>query len=543
MPILNGGQALIEALQRAGVRTVFGVPGAGQYEAVDALYNHPNIRYISLRHEQAASYMADGYARASGEIAAVLVLPGPGIYNAAAGIATAYAASSPMLIITGTRHQEGAPVMTDELAWYNNLAQWAARADRPAQIPQLVSMGLSLLKSERPRPVVIEISAQVFAKQEEVKFLRHPDQKLDQQIKSLSRALRSSLAAEATKLPIEQITAAAHQLAGSRRPVIWAGGGVHAASAWEALQALAEQLQAPVVTTPQGKGAISDRHPLSLGLAELRYAPLRSWLEQRDLVLAVGTRSDVAKLLPNAQVIRIDMDETQIGQHERQLALVGHAQVILQALHAALPTAMPTRPSSAAEVEAINRQRFDPAQQLQPQWELMSAIRAALPDDGILVQGMNQMGYYSRNYFPVYARRSYITASQLATLGAAFPQALGAKIAQPNRTVVALCGDGGFLYNAQELATAAQYGINVVVIVFNDNAYGNVLRAQQEQFDGRIIGTQLRNPDFVKLAAAYGVQGVQVRGGPALATALRTALASNAPALIEVPVGPMQRVY
>lgn len=537
MPILNGGQALIESLQHAGVRTVFGIPGAGQYEAVDALYGRTDMRYISVRHEQAASYMADGYARASGQIAAVLVVPGPGIYNAGAGIASAYAASVPMIVITGTRHQDGAPAVADELAWYNNLAQWVARADRPKHIPGLVAMGVSLLRNGRPRPVVIEISAQTLAQQEDIP--------LDRYVGRLGRLFPEVgvLPFPKMKLSTAQITTATAQLARARRPVIWAGGGVHAAAAWEPLQALAEQLQAPVVTTPQGKGAISERHSLSLGLAELRYPPLRTWLNERDVVLAVGTRSDVVKLLPQAQVIRIDIDETQIGQHERQLALVGDAQAILHALHQALLDAMPTPPSIAAEVQALNAQRFDPAQQLQPQWELMSAIRAALPDDGILVQGMNQMGYYSRNYFPVYHPHSYITASQLATLGAAFPQALGAKVAQPNRAVVALCGDGGFLYNAQELATAVQYGINVVVIVFNDNAYGNVLRAQEEQFDGRIIGTQLHNPDFVKLAAAYGVQGVRVQGGAQLQQALSTALASNAPALIEVPVGPMQRVY
>ena len=173
----------------------------------------------------------------------------------------------------------------------------------------------------------------------------------------------------------------------------------------------------------------------------------------------------------------------------------------------------------------------------------MQAIRAALPDDGILVQDMNQMGYYSRNYFPVYQPKNYLTSSQLGTLGSAFPIALGAKVARPDRAVVALCGDGGFLYNAQELATAVQYGIHAVVIVFNDNAYGNVMRAQQEQFDGRVLGTQLHNPDFVQLAEAYGACGVRVEGAAMLENALRQALQTPAPTLIEVPVGPMDRQY
>ena len=187
--------------------------------------------------------------------------------------------------------------------------------------------------------------------------------------------------------------------------------------------------------------------------------------------------------------------------------------------------------------------RFDPALQLQPQWDLMQAIRGAMPDDGILVQGMTQMGYYSRNYYPVYAPGAYLTSSSHITLGCAYPLALGAKVAQPNRAVVALSGDGGFLYNSQELATAVQYGINAVVIVFNDHAYGNVLRAQIEQFDGRVLGTRLHNPDFVQLARTYGARGVLAQDAAQLGAALSEALAIEAPTLIEVPVGRMERQY
>lgn len=531
MPLLNGGQILIQSLQRAGVRTLFGVPGAGQYEAVDALYGRADMRYISLRHEQAASYMADGYARASGEIAALLVVPGPGIYNAAAGIATAYACSVPMIVITGTRHQEGAPRAENELAWYNNLAAWAGRAQSPAHIPGLVQEAVGLIRGGRPRPVVIEISAQLFAQQSEI------------ELEPLSASLTRPSRAGSDRSLESALSRAAQLLAQAQRPLIWAGGGVHAAAAWQPLQKLAEKLQAPVVTTPEGKGALSDRHPLSLGLAELRYGALRKWLAQCDLVLAVGTRSDVAQQLPNAQVIRIDIDPAQIGTSTRQLPLIGDAGEILRQLNEIQPDVALPRAGVAAEVRAIQAGRFDPALQLQPQWDLMCAIRAALPDDAVLTQGMNQMGYYSRNYFPVYQPRSYITASPLATLGAAFPQALGAKIAQPGRAVVAICGDGGFLYNAQELATGVQYGIHVVVIVFNDNAYGNVLRAQEEQFAGRIIGTQLHNPDFVQLAQAYGARGVRAHDSAALHAALRTALGTEALTVIEVPVGPMQREF
>jgi acetolactate synthase-1/2/3 large subunit len=506
------------------VRIVFGLPGAGQYEAVDALYQEPGIRYISTRHEQETSFMADGYARVSGDIAAVLVVPGPGLYNAAAGLATAHAVSSPVLIITGSRHASDGD--SPEMSCMRPLTKWAARANRPDQIPTLVHEAVRQLKTGRPRPVALEIPPAVFAVVAEVE--------------SISAERYERFAADP-----EKIKRAATLLTAAERPVIWAGGGVIRSGAGEALQTITEYLQIPVVTTRQGKGAISSRHPLCLGLAERRYQPLRAWLSQRDLILAVGTsaRFDQYK----QHTIKIDIDEAEIGRADHIFGLVGDAKQSLEAIYRAISVATPARVGIAdkvqAEVRAINAARFDPAVQLQPQWDLMQAVRAAMPDDGILVQGMNQMGYYSRNYYPVYKPGSYLTASSLATLGCAYPLALGAKLANPERAVVALSGDGGFLYNSQALATAVQYNINAVVIVFNDNAYGNVLRAQIEEFDGHVIGTRLHNPDFVKLAEVYGVRGVRANGAEQLEAALRQALAIEAPTLIEVPVGMMEREY
>lgn len=530
MPKLNGGQALIHQLRNEGVRVLFGIPGQGQYEAVDALYQHPDLRYISVRHEQAATYMADAYARVSGEIAAALVVQGPGLFNAAAGMATAYAVSSPMLVITGPNHldrkRDGNPTGNEASSSLQALTKWSARANRPAEIPALVQEAVQQLKTGRPRPVGLEIAPQVFAATAEVELLPP--------VTTPSMSIEPAALAQAVEL-----------IGRAEKPVIWVGGGVQRAGAWEAVQALAEQLQAPVVTSRQGKGVLSDRHPLALGFAETRYPPLRDWLVQRDLILAVGTSTNFANY--RQPVIQIDIDESQISQGNHVTGLVGDAQTVLSALQAAITTTFPARSHLAtvvqAEVAALNDGRFDPTQQLQPQWDFMQAIRRALPDDAIVVQGMNQMGYYSRNYYPVYAPRAYLTASSLATLGCAWPLALGAKVAQPQRAVVALSGDGGFLYNSQELATAVQYGINAIVIVFNDNAYGNVLRAQMEQFDGRVIGTQLHNPNFVQLAQSYGARGVLVQDAMALESVLREALFADKPTLIEVPVGIMAREY
>jgi acetolactate synthase-1/2/3 large subunit len=227
--------------------------------------------------------------------------------------------------------------------------------------------------------------------------------------------------------------------------------------------------------------------------------------------------------------------------------VLGDAAHVLDALLAATASLAPQRPNVEQEVATLNAARFNPAEQLQPQWDLMQAMRSALPDETVLVQGMNQMGYYSRNYWPTYAPRAYFTSSSLATLGAAWPIALGATLGvqdhPPARPVVAVCGDGGFLYNAQELATAVQNRIPTRIVLFNDNAYGNVMRSQEEQFDGRVIGTRLHNPDFVQFAQSFGAWAWRANGPQELGEALSAALNVDGPALIEVPVGPLDRVY
>lgn len=530
MARMNGGEALVRSLAAEGLRVVFGVPGAGQYEAIDALYTTPSIRYIAVRHEQAASYMADGYARAGGEVAAALVVEGPGLFNAMSGVATAYATSSPILVVTGGHHHRKKGLELDEEAWLGPLTKWVGRAQSPAEIPDLVQEAFVQLRSGRPRPVGIEVPPAVFAATEEVGLAR-PAAAPQQPKAGGEHAIRQ----------------AAELLVSARRPVIWAGGGVMRARAAALVAELAGYLQIPVVTTRQGKGTISERHPLSLGMAEMRFQPLRSWLASRDLILAVGTSHYASG--EGQKVIRIDVDESEFKPENELLAIHGDAYPVMMALNQAVAAAGPSRADKAGavqeEVAAINGSRFDPSTQLQPQWGFIEAIHAALPDDGLVIQGMNQMGYYSRNYFRPRAPHAYLTSSSHGTLGCAYPIALGAKVACPERTVVSLSGDGGFLYNVHELSTAVQYGIEAVAVVFNDNAYGNVLRAQMEEFDGHVLGTRLHNPDFVALAQSFGAHGVLAEDADALQTALAEAVAgkNGKPTLIEVPVGMLDREF
>ena len=522
MAQVNGGHALMHALDQAGIRLVLGVPGAGQYEAVDAFYEHPRIRYVSLRHEQAASYMADGYARVTGELAAALVLPGPGLLNASAGMATAHACSSPMLVITSPDKLDGRSGSKEVSPVLRSLTNWSAQANSVDEISGLVQEAVRQAKTGRPRPVGLEVSHAVLAAMGDVQTAAPTAAPLTDEI-----------------VP-ELLDQAATLIAGAERPLIWAGSGVMSAGAWEQVKALAERWRAPVATTRSGKGALSDRHPLALGFAELRYAPLRQAINAADVIVAVGMSKDLSQV--PAKVIRIDVDPA-VVKRASGVSLLGDAAAVLDALLAATRDLAPVRPHVEQEVAALRAARFDPVKQLQPQWDLMQAMRAALPDDTVLAQGMTQMGYYSRNYWPTYAPRAYLTASVHSTLGAAWPMALGAKLGAPDRPVVALCGDGGFLYNAQELATAVQNEIATVVVVFNDNAYGNVMRSQQEEFDGRVIGTRLHNPDFVQLAESFGAWATRAHGASELGDALCAALAAKRPALIEVPVGPMEREY
>ncbi|MQF67411.1 thiamine pyrophosphate-binding protein, partial [SAR202 cluster bacterium AD-802-F09_MRT_200m] len=294
------------------------------------------------------------------------------------------------------------------------------------------------------------------------------------------------------------------------------------------------------VMTAEGKGAISDHHPLSLGALWLRNDTIAREEFGHDVILAVGTRLVTSQWLDGQQVIQIDVDPEEIGRHyENTLRVEGDAKLTMEDLLTALAAKAPANEDRTEEVAAQRSQRSDDIIKVEPQGELLDAVRKAMPEDGIVISGMTQLGYYSRAHYPVYEPRTFITSSYSGNLGYAYPTALGAKVAQPDKAVVCLSGDGGFMFNSQEMSTAVAHNINVVVVVFNDNAYGNVKRDQMNQFSGRTIGVELHNPDFVKLAEAYGAKGFVANGPTELESTLKKALAMDAPVLIEVPVGPM----
>jgi acetolactate synthase-1/2/3 large subunit len=528
MARMTGGKALAKSLAREGVRVIFGLPGVQIYGALAGLRDEPGIRFITTRHEQATGYMADGYARAGGTIGTALVVPGPGLLNAAAGLSTAYAASSPVLMISGQIPKasigKGIGILhevDDQLDAIAPVTKWRRRVIEVRDIPAAVHEAFRELRSGRPRPVEIEMPPETMEDEDDVELM-------------------PPFAVVRPSAPAADIDRAAGMLLGARTPLIYAGGGVHASGAHGSLEAVAEYLQAGVVQSAEGKGAVSDHSDLSLGAALWPGSRLRQYVDTADVVLAVGSRLALAAFKPAQQVIQIDIDPDEIGRnHPRTLGLLGDAGATLDALLERLRAASAPRTSRKAEREALRAEVAASATQ-EPQASILGALRAGTPEEAILVAGMTQIGYYSRPFWPVYQPRTYLTSSYSGNLGYAFPTALGAKVACPDRPVISVSGDGGFMYNVQELATAVQFGINVIAVVFNDGAYGNVARDLDESWGGS-YASELRNPDFMKLAEAFGVTGMRARQPTQVGDLVRDAVKVNGPVLIEVPVGRMPR--
>lgn len=525
---MTGGQALVEMLKREGVDTIFGLPGVQLDGLFSALYDARNeIKLIHTRHEQATAYMADGYARSTGKIGVCLVVPGPGLLNATAALSTAYATNSPVLCITGQIQSDMIGVgrgllheIPNQLEMVRSVTKHSARAMTPGEIPGLFAEAIRQLRTGRPRPVEIEVPPDTFFATGEV---------------SLVSTLTERERPAGDPVLIAQ---AAKTLATARFPMIFAGGGVQRGDATAELLELAELLQAPVVMTSNGKGAISDRHPLAL--TQHTGAQL---LEKSDVCLGVGTRfldMNNAPRSNRATTIHLDIDPEEIGRNfTPDIALLADVKAGLAALIGEIRSLKHVPLDHSEEIAAAKAASRALIDNIQPQAGFAAAIRAELPDDGILVSEMTQLGYWSNMGFPVYELNTYIGPGYQGTLGFGFCTALGAKIGNPDKVVLSINGDGGFGFTMNELATMSQHEIPVVAVVFNDSAYGNVKRIQQVDLGGKVLGSELKNPDFVKLAEAHGVTGRRTDTPEGLRTALSESIKANEPTLIEVPVGQM----
>lgn len=526
MQTLTTAQTVVSMLEVNGIDTLFCLPGVQNDPFFDALYDRTNaIRPIHARHEQACAYMALGYAMAAGKPSAYVVVPGPGFLNTTAALSTAYAVNAPVLALTGQIQQSmiGRNVgllheLPDQLAIMRGLTKWADRIPSPTAAPGLVNEAFRRLLSGRQRPVALECAMDTWARRAPVELI--------------------GTAALADPCPVDEdaVERAARLLGGAQRPMIVVGGGAQGAG--EFVQRIAEMLDAPVMTGRMGQGVIDGRHRLSITSP----AGYQFWGEA-DVVLAVGTRLQPQQqnwgIDDTLKIVRIDADSEELDrQRKPEIGIVGDATATLRVLADRLArhnTKRNGRAEQVAEIKAASTKKIRDL--LAPQIAYLEAMRKALPEDGVLVDELTQMGYAARFAWPTYRPRTFLSPGYQGTLGWGYATSLGAKIAKPDSAVLSISGDGGFMFTAMEMATAAQHGIGVVAVVFSDGAFGNVKRIQQQSFNNRTIATDLRNPDFVKLAESFGIDAVRVGSPDELGAAISRGIAKGAPLLIDCPVG------
>ena len=533
---MTGGMAIVEALIANGVDTVFGLPGAQLYALFDALQQRRDaLRTVGARHEQACGYMAFGYARSSGRPGVYAVVPGPGLLNTTAALATALGCNTPVLCITGQvpsafidRGRGHLHELPDQLAALRSLVKWAARIERPDDAPTVIDEAFRQMLSGRPGPVAVEMAWDAMGSQ------------------AFVTPLAAAAISPAPAPSPNEVAAAAELLVAAQRPMIMTGSGAQHASA--AVRALAEQLAAPVAAFRGGRGVLAEDHELGLS----SYAAFRLWPET-DALIGIGTRLEmpymrwtgmmtlVDRPSPPPHLLRIDIDPAEMRRLVPHAGIVADADAGTRALLAAVGRAQ-RRTSAGAMAAWRGRIALAKAaarteiEQVQPQLAYLDVIRELLPRNGFFVGELSQVGFTAYFGYPVYAPRTYVSEGYQGTLGFGFPSALGVKIAHPDRVVISVTGDGGFMFGVQELATAVQERIGLVTLLFNNSSYGNVLRDQRTNFANRIHGALLDNPDFMLLARAFGVEGHRVASPDELRPVLRQAIAANAPVLIEVMV-------
>ncbi len=517
------GQAVISLLEAYGVDTVFGIPGVHTLELYKGL-GSSDIRHVQVRHEQGAGFMADGYARASGRPGVCLLITGPGVTNAATPIGQAFSDSVPMLVVSsvnatadlgmgrGRLHE-----ITSQQAVTAPLTGLSKTAMRPSEVANLMAQAFALFANGRPRPVHISLPLDVM------------DAPADFEIAARAPAPPPAPSPQS-------VAAAAECLAAARRPVIIAGGGTVDCGA--ALSRLAETLGAAVILTSASKGVMPDGHPRSLG-STLTQGATQDLLASADVVVAAGTElaetdSWVERLPIAGRLIRIDIDPAATQRdYAAEVAIVGDAGHTLAALAEALSGhgggGIADDEIAAARTEF--RRSMAPLQR--KHCKVLEALREVLPDDGMVASDMTQIAYTGGYAFPCPRPRCWFHPSGFGTLGYALPAAIGAKLATPERAAVALVGDGGFLFTVQELGVAVELGLPIAIVLWNNDGLGQI---RDDMIERGIpeIGVNPRNPDYLKLAEAFGAHATRPDSLAGFQTALRDAFAADGPTLIEV---------
>jgi len=524
---MTTAEATVASLIAHGIDTMYALPGVHNDYLFDALFKASDaIRVVHSRHEQGAAYMALGAALATNKPQPYAVVPGPGLLNTGAALLTAYSMNAPVLALIGQipdadigRGVGHLHEIRDQAGIIARLVDFTDRMRGPDTAFELVAQALRSMGTGRPGPAALECAIDVWGRTGSV------------------IPVPPSPAADVA-IDEDALVAAAKRLGAAKRPMIVCGGGAQGAAA--EITELSAMLQAPVLGYRRGRGVLDSRDPLIVTL------PLGHELwAQADVVLAVGTRLLMQLrqwgIDENLAVIRVDADPKEPARlRNPEVALIGEAQPILRRLVDSIGAYNIRRSARSDEMQERQSAWTKRLSKLGPQLGYLAAIRAELPEDGILVDEVTQVGFAARLAFPVYRPRSFLSPGYQDNLGWGFATALGVQGARRDVPVVAISGDGGFLYTANEMATAVRHRIPLTVVVFADGAFGNVSRIQQEQFGNRLIACDLSNPDFVRFAESFGAAAERARNPNELRAALRRAISRrDGPTLIEVPVGPM----
>lgn len=518
---MKGGDILIECLKAQGVSAVFGMPGTQNIQIYDALLRRgkDTIDHYLVRHEYAATQMADGFARATGEVGVAITVPGPGASNASTGILEAFTDCAPVLLITGqsdsslySKHPSKMFHGLDQMRFFESITKYCAIAHTVAEIPVVVENAFKAMRNGRPGPTMLEFPMDVVTG--------------DGDVRIPPRVERSELPPPDNT----DLSTAVETIRNAKMPLIFAGSAVFHANARNELRLLAEKLNAPVIVTRNGKGVLSEDHPLAL---QICYGYLgREALQRADCLIGIGPRftsidtRNWSLELPQP-FIQIDEDANEIGlEYPCDVGVVGDMRLTLQALIEDVPAGKNGWDETLAEL----RKDFD----AQPALPVIHELQDVLPKDTIYAIDVHALGYASFAEFPIYDPRTFLYPNIGVALGHAYPAAIGAKVAYPDRPVICFSGDGGFLMGAVEMATAMKYGINVVAIVVNDGALSAIKGSQMKGCEGRTIDTDLLNPDFVEFGKSFGAYTKRVEDLGDFKETLQDALAAEKPALIEV---------
>ena len=551
---MNGAAALMKAMSREGVRQVFGLPGGANLPMYDELFKS-DIRHILVRHEQSAAHMADGFGRVSRKPGVCFATSGPGATNILTGIATAQADSAPMVAVTGQ-----VPVKmigrdafqeSDIIGMANPVVKYAFQPRDASEIPTVVRKGFYIAETGRPGPVLLDIPKDVQQNEAPMSF---PD---EFKIRGYHPW---------TDPDIANIEKAVEMLLSSEKPVILAGGGTIISMAFAELQAIAEALAIPVVTTFKGKGSFPENHPLSLGPIGMHgHAEANRIMTEADCVLAVGTRfSDRSvgtfdEFERNLKIIHMDVDPAEIGKNQTtKVAVVGDVRASLRAMVKIVLARQEGAGSgngSGGDLEGT--EWFRHVKEVRQYWKenlkihpgemaaarILRRLREELPADSIITTEVGQHQMWASLFYDVVQPGTFFSSTGLGTMGWGFPAAIGAKVARPDVPVVDIAGDGSFNMTENSLATSVLEDIPVIVFLVNNFTLGMVAQWQRTFYDRRMIGVDQKHcPDYVRLAESYGAQGVRAETLDELGRAVRTALRSEVATVIDIPIDPEEDV-